>query len=147
MRDYNTDPANILLVEDNPAEALLTEEAFKQSKLNNNLFIVGDGELALDFLNKRNSYEDAVTPDLILLDLNLPKVDGREVLAHLKLHDHLSRIPVIVLTSSALEKDVMSCYDNGANSYIVKPMELDKFIKIVESIAAYWFSMSVLPEA
>ena len=147
MRDYTTQPANILLIEDNPAEALLTEEAFKQSTLSNKLHIVEDGEQALDFLNKRNSYENVVTPDLILLDLNLPKVDGREVLAHLKLHDHLSRIPVIVLTSSALEKDVMSCYDNGANSYIVKPMELDKFIKIVESITAYWFSMSVLPEA
>ncbi len=147
MRDYNSDPANILLIEDNPAEALLTEEAFKLSNLSNKLHIVEDGEQALDFLNKRNSFENAVTPDLILLDLNLPKVDGREVLAHLKLHDHLSRIPVIVLTSSSLEKDVMSCYDNGANSYIVKPMELDKFIKIVESIAAYWFSMSVLPES
>ena len=147
MRDYTTQPANILLIEDNPAEVLLTEEAFKQSTLSNKLHIVEDGEQALDFLNKRNSYENVVTPDLILLDLNLPKVDGREVLAHLKLHDHLSRIPVIVLTSSALEKDVMSCYDNGANSYIVKPMELDKFIKIVESITAYWFSMSVLPEA
>ena len=146
MRDYNSNPANILLIEDNPAEALLTKEAFKQSNLSNNLHIVGDGELALDFLNKRNSHEGAVTPDLILLDLNLPKVDGREVLAHLKLNDHLSRIPVIVLTSSSLEKDVMACYDNGANSYIVKPMELDKFIKIVESIAAYWFSMSVLPD-
>ncbi len=145
MRDYNANPANILLVEDNPAEALLTQEAFKQSTLSNNLFIVEDGELALDFLHNRNDYQDAVTPDLILLDLNLPKIDGREVLAHLKVSDRLSRIPVIVLTSSELDKDVLSCYDNGANSYIVKPMDLDKFIKIVESIAAYWFSMSVLP--
>ena len=137
---------NILLVEDNPADVLLTKEAFKSSTIVDQLLVVEDGEKALAFLKKEGEYENAITPDLILLDLNLPKIDGREVLIELNLDSNLRRIPVIVLTSSSLEKDIMSSYDNSANSYIVKPIELDKFVKIVEAIESFWFSMSTLPK-
>ena len=145
MRDYEVRPAEILLVEDNPADALLTQEAFKNSKLTKQVHVVEDGEQALAFLRKDKGYEDAVTPDLILLDLNLPKIDGREVLLEINSSSTLRQIPVVVLTSSTLEKDIMDAYGKGANSYIVKPIELEKFVKKVEAIESYWFAMSTIP--
>ena len=138
--------AKVLLIEDNPADALLTQEAFKDSVVVESIDIIDDGEKALAYLRKESGYEDAITPDLILLDLNLPKMDGREVLMELKLDKKLCLIPVIVLTSSSLEKDVMEAYGKGANSYIVKPIELEKFVKIVEAIECFWFAMATLPE-
>lgn len=132
----------ILLVEDNPADAMLTQEAFSKSSIVKKIHIVDDGEKALNFLHK----EDVKLPDLILLDLNLPKMDGKEVLVELSLDRDLARIPVIVLTSSSSEKDIHEAYGKGANSYIVKPIELEKFVKIVEAIESYWFAMSSLPD-
>lgn len=135
----------ILLVEDNPGDVLLTKTAFEQAKISHNISAVEDGEQALDYLNKRDGYENATRPDLILLDLNMPKKDGREVLAEIKKDENLKRIPVIVLTSSQAEQDVSKSYDLHANSYISKPVDLKKFSEIISAIESFWFSVSVLP--
>jgi len=137
--------AEILLVEDNEGDIELTREAFNDARFRNNLSIVEDGEKALDFLFKRNGYEDAVTPDIVLLDLNLPKVDGREVLETIKNDAELRRIPTIILTSSMADKDVLESYDLHANCYIVKPVNAIKFIDVVRNVENFWVDVVCLP--
>jgi len=137
--------AEILLVEDNEGDIELTREAFNDARFRNNLCIVEDGEKALDFLFKRNGYEDAVTPDIVLLDLNLPKVDGREVLETIKNDAELKRIPTIILTSSMADKDVLESYDLHANCYIVKPVNAIKFIDVVRNVENFWVDVVCLP--
>lgn len=145
MDTLNQKTAQILLVEDNPADVLLMKEAFKNSTIVDQMHVVVDGEEALNFLKKQGQYQNATNPDLILLDLNLPKIDGREVLIEINKDPELHRIPVIVLSSSKVEKDIMESYDNNANCYIVKPIELEKFVKIVETIESFWFGLAALP--
>jgi two-component system response regulator len=141
----NPRPIHILLVEDSPGDVRLTQEAMRQAKVHNELHVARDGERAMAFLRKDGEYADAPTPDLILLDLNLPRKDGREVLAELKEDDSLRRIPVIVLTTSAAEGDVVASYDCHANAYITKPVEFDRFIQVVRSIETFWLSIVHLP--
>jgi len=136
---------NILLVEDNPGDIRLTMEGLKEGKVRNNLSIVRDGVEALEFLRRKGEYADARTPDLILLDLNLPKKDGREVLAEIKNDADLRLIPVIVLTTSEADEDVLRTYKLHANSYITKPVDLDKFIEVIQSIENFWFTVVKLP--
>ena len=138
-------PVEILLVEDNPADVRLTEEALKEGKVHNNLYVVGDGVEAMKFLNREEEYSDAVRPDLLLLDLNLPKKDGREVLAEVKEDPELRRIPVVILTSSKAEEDIVKTYDLHANCYVTKPVDLDQFIHVVQTIDDFWFSVVKLP--
>ena len=138
-------PVEILLVEDNPGDVRLTLEAFKENKLHNKLHVVGDGEEAMAFLRGEGRYADAPRPDFILLDLNLPKKDGREVLAEIKGDPNLKRIPVVILTVSAAEEDVLRTYDLHANCYITKPVDLDEFIKVVKSIEEFWLTIVKLP--
>lgn len=138
-------PIDILLVEDNPGDVDLAREALHDKKINNRLYVVGDGEAAMDFLHKTNGFEDAPRPDLILLDLNLPRKDGREVLADIKAHSDLKRIPVVVLTTSENEEDILKSYNLHANCYITKPIDLNQFVKVVRSIEAFWFSIVALP--
>lgn len=139
--------AEILLVEDNEGDIELTREAFEDAKFRNNLHIAEDGDKALDFLHKRNGYEDALTPDIILLDLNLPGTDGREVLQSIKSSERLKRIPTIVLTSSSADRDVVESYDLHANCYIVKPVDARKFMEVVKHIENFWIDVVFLPSA
>lgn len=136
---------DILLVEDNPGDVRLTQEAFKDGMLRNNLHVAMDGEQALDFLYRRGQFLDAPRPDLILLDLNLPKMNGREVLAAIKQDVDLKQIPVVVLTTSQDEADITESYRQFASSYIVKPVSMDKFLKVVSSFKQYWLSVVKLP--
>lgn len=136
---------DILLVEDNPGDVRLTQEAFKEGMLRNNLHVVMDGEEAMDFLKKRGKHAQAPRPDLVLLDLNLPKMNGREVLAAVKADTDLKRIPVVVLTTSQDETDIIESYRQFASSYIVKPVSMEKFIKVVSSFKQYWLSVVKLP--
>ncbi len=146
MNDMPTaKPIDILLVEDNPGDADLAREALEGGKLNNQLFVVGDGEAAINFLKKADRYTGVPRPDLILLDLNLPRKDGREVLAEIKADEDLKRIPVVVLTTSQSEEDVLKSYNLHANCYITKPIDLGQFIKVVRSIENFWLSIVVLP--
>ena len=138
-------PIEILLVEDNPGDVRLVQEACRENKMANNLHIVGDGVEALDYLHRRATYTDAVAPDLILLDLNLPRKNGTEVLADIKEDPDLKRIPVVVLTSSDREEDLLKSYDLHANCYITKPVDMDQFIKVVQSIDNFWMTMVKLP--
>jgi CheY-like chemotaxis protein len=138
-------PIDILLVEDNLGDADLAREALGGTNINNKLYVVGDGEAAMDFLNRSDSYAQMPRPDLILLDLNLPKKDGREVLADIKSHRDLRRIPVVILTTSDAEEDVLKSYDLHANCYITKPIDLNQFAKVVQCIEDFWFSIVVLP--
>lgn len=135
----------ILLIEDNPGDADLTLEALSDNKIRNKVNVVEDGEEALDFLYKRGNYVDAKTPDLILLDLNLPKKDGREVLADIKMNDSLKEIPVVVLTSSEADKDATRSYGLNANAYVVKPVDLKQFFDVVKAIQHFWFNVVKLP--
>ncbi|MBI5538270.1 MAG: response regulator [Deltaproteobacteria bacterium] len=137
----------ILLVEDNPGDARLAREALKEGKVGNRLYHVEDGVEALDFLHKRGAFQDAPLPDLILLDLNLPRMDGREVLAHIKSDENLKRIPVVVLTISKDEEDVLKSYNLHANCFITKPIDFDQFIKVVRSIEDFWLTIVRLPPA
>lgn len=137
--------AEILLVEDNEGDIELTREAFEEAKFRNNLHIAEDGDVALDYLFKRNGNEDAITPDIILLDLNLPSTDGKEVLEVIKADPLLKRIPVIVLTSSQADKDIVESYDLHANCYIVKPINAMKFIDVVKSVENFWIDIVCLP--
>ncbi len=137
-------PAELLLVEDNYGDVLLTSEAFRVAKLSNNLAVAGDGEEALSMLRQEGRYADQATPDVILLDLNLPRMDGREVLEAIKLDPKLRRIPVIVLSSSKAEVDILKTYDLGANGYIVKPVTFERLQEIVASIESFWFTVVVL---
>ena len=138
-------PVEILLVEDNPGDVRLTEEALKEGKVLNNIHLANDGVEAVSFLQKEGKYADAVRPDLILLDLNLPKKDGREVLKEIKKDEALRRIPVVVLTTSKAEEDIIRTYDYHANCYITKPVDFDQFIKVVKSIEDFWLSVVKLP--
>lgn len=138
-------PIEILLVEDNPGDARLAKEALKDSKLLNNIHHVEDGEQAMQFLRKEGDYQDAVRPDIILLDLNLPRKDGREVLADIKSDPDLKMIPVVVLTTSEAEQDIVQSYQLHANCYITKPVDLDKFLKIIDSMQEFWLSIVRLP--
>ncbi|MDE3090874.1 MAG: response regulator [Chloroflexota bacterium] len=138
-------PAEILLVEDNSGDVRLTQEALKEGKVLNNLSVVGDGVEALAFLRREGKYTYAPRPDLILLDLNLPKKDGREVLAGIKTDEHLRRIPVVVLTVSQAEEDILKSYNLNANCYISKPVDLDQFIRAVKSIEDFWLAIVKLP--
>ena len=135
----------ILLVEDNMGDIDLTKEALAESKLQNKLEIVQDGEAAMEFLRKQGKYADATTPDLVLLDLNLPKKDGREVLAEIKADPILRRIPVVVLTTSEAEEDILKVYDNYANCYIKKPVDFNKFVNVVKKIEDFWLTIVKLP--
>ena len=130
--------AEVLLVEDNPADIDLTRESLDEARVLCNLHVTRDGVEAMEFLNKEGEYSDAPTPDLVLLDLNLPKKDGREVLEDCKSDEELRRIPVVVLTSSQAEIDIQKAYDLHANSYVVKPVDLDQFVEIMESIGGFW---------
>jgi chemotaxis family two-component system response regulator Rcp1 len=141
------EPIEILLVEDNPADVRLTQEGLRDSKVRNNLHVVGDGEQALAFLRHEAQYAEVRRPDLILLDLNLPKKDGREVLKEIKADPELRRIPVVVLTTSAGEEDVLRAYNLQAACYITKPVDLDQFIKVVHSIENFWMTIVKLPPA
>ena len=143
----HAEPVQILLVEDSPGDIRLTREVLRDAKIANELHIVGDGEEAMGFLRRERQYADAPRPDLILLDLNLPRKDGREVLAELKEDPALHLIPVIVLTTSGAEQDVMRSYDLKAACYITKPIDLDEFISVVRSIEAFWLSIVRLPHA
>ncbi|SRR6266567_1573341 len=143
----NSRTIEILLVEDNPGDARLTLEAFKEGRVLNNITVISDGVDALAYLRRQGpKYSDAVQPDLILLDLNLPKKDGREVLAEIKADEHLKKIPVIVLTTSAAEDDIARAYGSHANCYITKPVELDRFLNVVHSIDSFWLSLVKLPQ-
>jgi two-component system, chemotaxis family, response regulator Rcp1 len=135
----------ILLVEDNQGDVRLTREALKEGHLNNRLSVVSDGIAAMDFLHRRGPHVDAPRPDLILLDLNLPRRDGREVLAEIKQDPNLRRIPVIVLTTSRAEEDLLRAYDLHANCFIKKPVEFDAFIEVIKTIENFWFTIVVLP--
>ena len=137
-------PIEILLVEDNPGDVRLTQEVFKESKIRNQLHVVKDGVEAMDFL-RQGTGANGVRPDLILLDLNLPKKDGREVLAEIKADDDLKRIPVIVLTISKAEEDILRSYSLHANCYLTKPIEFEQFIKLVKSIEDFWLTIVKLP--
>jgi CheY-like chemotaxis protein len=138
-------PVEILLVEDNPGDVRLTQEALKEGKVRNNLNVVVDGEEALSFLYRQGKYADAPRPDLIMLDLNLPKKDGHEVLAVIKGEEDLQRIPVVVLTTSQAEEDILKAYNLSANCYITKPVDLDQFIAAVKSIENFWLILVKLP--
>ena len=138
--------AEILLVEDNPADVRLTMEAMRESKMLSRVTVVSDGEQALDYLRRRGPYATATRPDLVLLDLNLPKKDGREVLQEIKAIEDLRRIPVVVLTTSKAEEDIYRTYDLHANCYITKPMDLDRFIEVVQQIEGFWLNVVSLPD-
>ena len=136
---------DILLVEDNPGDADLARETLKVSKIKNNLHVVSDGEKAMDFLRKKGKYADAPRPDIVLLDLNLPRKDGREVLAEIKQDDDLKRIPVVILTSSKADEDVVKSYNLHANCYITKPLDFSQFTRVVQSIENFWLTIVKLP--
>ena len=135
----------ILLVEDNPGDVRLTRETLKDSKLLNHISAVNDGVEAMAFLRREGQYVKATRPDLILLDLNLPKKNGREVLAEIKMDKQLRRIPVVVLTTSSAEQDILKTYDLHANCYITKPVNLDQFSAVVKAIEEFWFTIVRLP--
>jgi CheY-like chemotaxis protein len=139
-------PIQILLVEDNPGDVVLMLEALKEAKVHNQINVVGDGVEAMDYLLRRGKYAGAARPDLILLDLNLPRMDGREVLEQIKIHNgEMARIPVVVLTSSSAEIDVARAYDLHANCYVVKPVDFSKMTEVVKSIESFWFTVVRLP--
>jgi chemotaxis family two-component system response regulator Rcp1 len=138
-------PVEILLVEDNPGDVELTAVALRQGKVYNQMHVVEDGEAALAFLRRQAPYAGAPRPDVILLDLNLPRKDGREVLAEIKADEGLKQIPVIVLTTSAAEEDILRAYNLAVNCYITKPVDLDQFIKVVKAIEDFWFTVVKLP--
>lgn len=135
----------ILLVEDNAADVRLTIEALREGKVRNRLTVARDGEEALEILQRKGTHADAARPDLILLDLNLPRKDGREVLAILKADDRLKRIPVVVLTTSSAEQDILKSYELHANCYITKPVDLNQFVNVVRSIDEFWLTIVRLP--
>jgi len=138
-------PVEILLVEDNPGDERLTREALKEGKVYSNLHWVKDGVEAMEFLRRQGKYQDVPRPDIILLDLNLPKKDGREVLQDIKNDHELKRIPVVVLTTSKAEEDVLRTYNLHANCYVTKPVDLEKFIVVVKSIDVFWLTVVTLP--
>jgi len=146
-RERAAPPVEILLVEDNPGDVRLTQEALKEGKVYNNLHWAKDGVEALEFLKRQGKHAKAPRPDIILLDLNLPKKDGREVLAVIKNEPDLKHIPVVVLTTSEAEEDVLKSYSLHANCYVTKPVDLEKFIQVVQSIDRFWLTVVTLPPA
>jgi chemotaxis family two-component system response regulator Rcp1 len=142
---YTSKPIEILMVEDNPGDVRLTREALKHGKVSNTMHVVEDGVAALDFLYRRGAYGKAPRPDLILLDLNLPKKNGREVLQEIKQDAHLQAIPVVILTTSQAEEDVLRAYRLHANCYITKPVDFIQFTKIVRTIEEFWLTIVTLP--
>lgn len=138
-------PVEILLVEDNPGDVRLTREALKEGKIHNRLHVAADGVEALAFLRRQGAHARAVKPDLILLDLNLPRKNGLEVLQELKADEALRRIPVVILTTSSAEKDVVASYDLHANCFVTKPVDIEQFITVVKSVEDFWFSIVRLP--
>ncbi len=145
METQNGKEVEILLVEDNPADVRLTQEALREAKVRNTLHVVNDGVVAMEFLRGENDYADSPRPDLIFLDLNLPRKDGREVLEEIKNDPQLRRIPVVILTTSDAEQDVLKSYDLHANCYVTKPVDMDSFISVVGSVEDFWFSVVKLP--
>lgn len=145
MASHSSEPVEILLVEDNPGDVRLTREALREGRMPTRLSVVGDGEEAPDFLHRRGRHAAAPRPDLILLDLNLPRMDGREVLAAIKSDDALRRIPVVVLTSSLAEPDVLASYQLSANCYVAKPVDYEQFIRVVRAIEEFWLTVARLP--
>jgi len=141
----NGRPVNILLIEDNPGDIRLTKEAFKETGMTVNLSVVTDGVEALQYLKQEDEYAQAIVPDLILLDLNLPKKDGREVLEIIKKDEKLMCIPVVVLTTSGAEQDISNSYRLHANCYLNKPIEFDKFFDLIQKVEDFWLSTTVLP--
>jgi CheY-like chemotaxis protein len=138
-------PIEILLVEDNPGDVRLTQEAVREAKIRNTLNVVNDGEQAIAYVRRQGEFADRPRPDLILLDLNLPRKDGREVLQDLKSDPDLHRIPVVVLTSSAAEQDILRTYDLYANAYVTKPVDLEQFMRVASSIQDFWLNIVKLP--
>lgn len=136
---------NLLLVEDNDGDVRLIKEAFKESKVLNGLSVVSDGEEALDYLHKRGSYQSSVKPDLIILDLNLPKLSGFDVLAEIRSAPHLKKIPVVIFSSSTSENDILRSYELKANSYVSKPSDFDAFLEAVRTIEEFWLRTVRLP--
>ncbi|MEQ9619614.1 MAG: response regulator [Deltaproteobacteria bacterium] len=144
---FSGDPIDILLVEDNPGDARLTQEALREGKVYNTLYVVEDGEEAVSFLKQTGEYADCPKPDLILLDLNLPKKNGIEVLREIKMDDDLKLIPTVVLTTSSAEEDILKSYSLHANCYITKPVDLAQFYDVIRSVEDFWFTVVKLPEA
>jgi len=144
---FQGDPIEILLVEDSPDDIVLTTEALKDGKVRNRVSVVEDGEEAMAFLRHEGPYQAAPRPDLILLDLNLPRKSGREVLAEIKQDPKLKRIPVVIMTTSSDEKDILQAYNCHANCYITKPVDLDQFLGVVKSIEHFWLTVVKLPAA
>jgi CheY-like chemotaxis protein len=142
---HSPQPIEILLVEDNPGDVRLTMEALKEAKVSNHVSVAKDGVEAMEFLRQEGKYASAARPDLILLDLNLPRKDGREVLAEIKNEDALKHIPVVILTTSHAEQDILKSYDLHANCYVTKPVDLDQFISVVRSIEGFWLTVVALP--
>ncbi|ACY96709.1 MULTISPECIES: response regulator [Thermomonospora] len=141
----NPGAIEVLLVEDDPGDVLLTREAFEDNKVRNNLNVVGDGEEAMAYLRREGRYADAPRPDLILLDLNLPRKDGREVLSEVKADPELRSIPVVVLTTSAADEDILRSYDLHANAYVTKPVDFERFIEVVRQIDDFFVTVVKLP--
>ena len=138
-------PVELLLIEDNSGDILLTKEAFEEIQFAENMSVVTDGEAAIDFLYKRGRFSDAPTPDLIILDLNIPRVNGRELLAKIKSDNLLKKIPVIVLSTSKSDRDIKTCYDLQANCYLIKPVDFEEFLEIVTYIRDFWLGMVKIP--
>jgi chemotaxis family two-component system response regulator Rcp1 len=141
----NVESIDILLVEDNPGDVRLTREALKDAKVLNEVYVAQDGVEAMQFLHREGKFSNAPTPDMILLDLNLPRKDGREVLAEIKQDSKLKRIPVVVLTTSKADEDIIRTYNLHANAYITKPVDLNRFIEIIHTLEEFWFSIVKLP--
>ncbi len=141
----NVETIDILLVEDNPGDVRLTREALKDAKVLNEVYVAQDGVEAMQFLQKEGKFVGAPTPDMILLDLNLPKKDGREVLAEIKQNEKIRRIPVVILTTSKADEDIIRTYNLHANAYITKPVDLNRFIEIIHTLEEFWFSIVKLP--
>jgi two-component system response regulator len=146
MKMHNAQIADILLVEDNPGDADLVRIALEENKLCNTLHVVEDGIQAMAYLRKEPPFTDAVRPDMVLLDLNLPRKDGREVLAEIKGDDELRRIPVVILTTSAQDEDILRAYNLNANCYVTKPVDFEQFSKVVQAIDNFWFGIVTLPQ-
>ena len=147
MNNENGHAIEILLVEDNPGDVRLTREALKEAKVRNSLSVASDGVEAMAFLRREGIYSMAPRPDIVLLDLNLPKKDGRQVLTEVKADPELRRIPVVILTTSKAEEDIIKTYDLHANCFVTKPVDFDQFVKVVQSIEHFWLSIVTLPPA
>lgn len=147
MDNRNSSPIEIMLVEDNPADVRLTKEALHDAKVHNNMVVAADGMEALAILRREGPYAESHRPDLILLDLNLPRMDGFEVLDAIKKDDDLKRIPVVILTTSQAERDILRGYDLHANAFVTKPVDLEQFIRVIKSIEDFWLEIVKLPNA